>query len=51
MKRLLINCFYEGMTVAAAVDFITRCYEETPTEKQIAAAKKTIKECNNVDWE
>jgi len=50
MKNLLINCFYDGMTLGEAIIFIKRCYQEAPTEKQIASAQKIIKESAGIDW-
>ncbi len=50
MKQLLISCFYDGMSVSEAVAFISRCYQETPTPRQIQNAKKTIKACTGIDW-
>lgn len=50
MKRLLINLFYDGYSLDEAIDFIIRNYEEEPTQNQIASAKKSILECNLVEW-
>lgn len=50
MKNLLMNCFYDNMTIAEAADFIIRCYGEEPTERQIKNAQKTIKSTLNVEW-
>ena len=50
MKRLLINLFYDGYSLDEAIDFITRNYEEEPTQKQIESAKKSILECNLIEW-
>ena len=50
MVNLLTNCFYDGMTLGEAVSFIKRCYSETPTERHIKAAQKSIKECTGKDW-
>ena len=50
MKNLLINCYFDGMTVKEATDFISRCYQEVPTQRQINAAMKTIREQTNKSW-
>lgn len=50
MKDLLLNCYWDGMTLGAAIIFIKRCYSETPSEKHIKAAKKLIKECTGKNW-
>lgn len=50
MKNLLMNCYYDGMTIKEAIDFIGRCYWEVPTEKQIENAKRIIKDCTNKEW-
>ena len=51
MKRLLIDCFYNEMTLQEAIEFITSAYREAPSARSIEAAKKSIKACNNIDWE
>ena len=50
MKRLLINCYYDGMTLGEAISFIKRCYQTSPSAKHIADAKQSIKDCTGVDW-
>jgi|GEM_PF-2217953 hypothetical protein len=50
MKNLLINTYFDGMTLDQAIAFITRCYGKAPTEKQIQEAKQSIKNSTNVDW-
>jgi ABC-type multidrug transport system ATPase subunit len=45
-----MNCFFDGMTVEEAVAFISRCYGETPTERQIKNAQKAIKDCTGKEW-
>ena len=51
MKDLLMNCYYEGMTIEQSIEFITRCYDKAPTEKQLENAKKSIKQFANKEWE
>ena len=51
MKRLLINCYLDRMTVAEAKTFLERAYELKATEKQIEKAKKEIKEDFGKEWE
>lgn len=50
MKNLLMNCYFDGMTISEAIIFIERCYHEAPTQKQINNAMKTIKEQLNKTW-
>ena len=51
MKNILINCYYDGMTVSQAKEFIKSVYKyEQVTEKQINNAKKTILNCTNKEW-
>lgn len=50
MKDLLSRCYYDGMTVTEAVDFISRCYGEAPTAKQVEKTQAIIKSCNGQDW-
>ena len=50
MYNILINCFYSGLTVSQARDFIMRCYGENPSEKQITKAQKSIKESTGREW-
>ncbi len=50
MKNLLIKCYYDGMTLKEATDFIIRCYGESPNKKQIESAISTIKNCKNIEW-
>ena len=49
--ELLIDCYYEKMTVDQAVEFIKRCYQETPTEDQIKRAKRFVKNIVDEEWE
>ena len=50
MYNILINCFYSGLTIAQARDFIMRCYGENPSEKQINKAQKSIKASTGREW-
>ena len=50
MYSILINCFFSGLTMAQARDFIMRCYGENPSEKQITKAQKSIKASTGKDW-
>ena len=50
MKQLLLNCYWDGMTLANTVEYIARCFGETPTERQISAAKKAVKDSTGKDW-
>lgn len=46
-----MKCYYDGMTLAQAVNFIERYYNSTPSEKQIEKVKSEIKSCLNKEWE
>jgi len=48
--ELLIDCYYDGMTIAKAKEFIERCYEETVTEDQIKRAKRYVKNIMDEEW-
>ena len=50
MKNLLLNLYYDGYTVAEAMEFIERCYGDRPTERQIENIKKSIKKTTGNDW-
>ena len=50
MKNLLKNCYFDGMTIAQAVEFATRVYQEAPTNRQIENVKKSIKESTGIEW-
>lgn len=50
MKNLLMNCYYDGLSIEEAKEFIEKCYHEVPTQKQIENAKKIIKNCENKEW-
>ena len=50
MKNLLINCYYDGMTVKEAITFITNSYHEEPTEKAIQEARALIRSTTNKNW-
>lgn len=51
MKNLLMNLYYDNYTVSQAIDFITRCYDKSPTEKMINKVKSEIKSNNLKEWE
>ena len=51
MQDLLNRCYYDGMTVMEAVQFIERAYNKKITEKSIKIAKANIKASSNIDWE
>lgn len=50
MKSLLMNGFYDGMTVAETLEFLERVYQVKPTEKQVSKAKNQIKEMTGKEW-
>ena len=50
MCSLLINCFFSGLTITQAQEFILRCYGENPSEKQIEKAQKSIKQSTGREW-
>jgi transposase-like protein len=50
MTNLLINCYYDGMTVSEAKDFIKRNYKEEASEKAINKAKQKILSTTNKEW-
>jgi len=50
MKDFLIYCYYDGYTLEEAIAFAERCYANTPTAKQIKAAREAIKHCTGIDW-
>lgn len=47
--ELLINCYYDKMTVVQAVEFVKR-FGVTPSQKKIDQAKEIIKKCTYQDW-
>lgn len=50
MTNLLINCWYDGMTIEQAKDFIRRNYQEEVTEKQLNKVKEIIKNQAKKVW-
>lgn len=50
MKDVLLNCFYDGMSVQDAVKFIESSYCKTPSDRIIEKAKTEIKQFSNSDW-
>ena len=50
MKRLLIALYYDGKSLKKAKAFIKRAYQETPTDRQIKSAQKSIKDSTGKDW-
>ena len=49
MRDLLIDCYYDGMTLNAALDFISRNYGSV-SNKTIVSAVASIKDCTGIDW-
>lgn len=50
MTNLLINCWYDGMTIEQAKYFIRRNYQEEVTEKQLNKVKEIIKNQAKKVW-
>lgn len=50
MRNLLMNCYYDGLTIEQTIAFVSRCYWETPTARQIENVKREIKETLNIEW-
>lgn len=50
MYRILLNCYYDGLTIEQAKEFIRDCYKEEVTEKQIEKAKLIIMNCEKKEW-
>ena len=50
MKNMLINCYYEGMSVSEAVNFLEASYHKTVLQKSIDLAVKEIKNFTNKEW-
>lgn len=50
MTNLLINCYFDGLTIAEAREFIERCTGEAVTETQINRAVASILESAGDDW-
>lgn len=50
MKELLLNCFYDKMTLGEAVAFVTRMTGKGPTNRSIKAAQNSIKLCTGIEW-
>lgn len=50
MKNALKSCYFDGMTLQQAIEFLTRCYGEVPSEKLIANVKKSIESSTKKEW-
>ena len=50
MATTLKDCYFDGMTIEQAVDFISRTCGETPTAKQIEKVKKSLASCGLKEW-
>jgi transposase-like protein len=50
MTNLLMNCYYDGMTVKQAKEFIERNYKEEVTEKALNKVKQKILNNTNKEW-
>lgn len=50
MKNLLINLYYDGYGLDEAIEFIERCYQESPSQKVIAKVKDVISETTGKNW-
>lgn len=50
MTNLLTNCYYDGMTVNEAKEFIKRNYQEEVTEKVLNKVKAKILSTTNKEW-
>jgi hypothetical protein len=50
MTNLLMNCYYDGMTVKQAKEFIKNAYQEEVTEKALNKVKQKILNNTNKEW-
>jgi transposase-like protein len=50
MTNLLMNCYYDGMTVKQAKEFIKSAYQEEVTEKALNKVKQKILNNTNKEW-
>jgi transposase-like protein len=50
MTNLLMNCYYDGMTVSQAKEFIKRNYKEEVTENTLNKVKQKILNNTNKEW-
>ena len=50
MNRLLMACYFDGLTVAEAKEWIERVYQEKVTDKAIEKAKNIVKNQMNKEW-
>jgi hypothetical protein len=50
-KEIMINCYFDKLTIKEAVEFAERCYSAKVTDRQIENVKKAIKSFEKIDWE
>lgn len=50
MNRVLMDCYFDGLTVAEAKEWIERVYQEKVTDKAIERAKNTVRTQMNKEW-
>ena len=50
MNRLLMACYFDGLTVAEAKEWIERVYQEKVTDKAIEKARNTVRTQMNKEW-
>lgn len=51
MQNFLMYCYYEGMTIAKALDTYATAYDKVIPAKSVEIAKKQIKSTTGKDWE
>ena len=51
MQNFLMYCYYEGMSIAKALDSYAMAYSKTIPAKSVELAKKQIKATTGKDWE
>ena len=49
-REILINCFYDGMTIDEAVKFATTAYNCNVTTRILNNVKKYIKNVTGKEW-
>ena len=50
MNRLLMACYFDGLTIAEAKEWIERVYQEKVTDKAIENAQHTVRTQMNKEW-
>lgn len=50
MGKILLWLYFDGYNLNDAVEFIERCYQDKPTDKQIEKAKSTILKQTGKIW-